>query len=183
MNAMLAENPFILNTTRRMEPVHNEPMTDDGPGGYYDVWLDMLGRQSPARFIALILDRAGVSLSAELCRYLVTIDLRGPIGVLDLAELIETNHPKVSRTLAQLEELGLVERAEATNDRRVKTTALTPEGRRVVEAINRGRRRVLDEAFTDWNDHDRAEFARLTARFADTIFRLTEEVKSARTPD
>ncbi|HUN36388.1 MAG TPA: MarR family transcriptional regulator [Trebonia sp.] len=152
-------------------------MTDDGPGDYYDVWLDMLGRQSPARFIALILDRAGVSLSAELCRYLVTIGLRGPIGVLDLAELIETNHPKVSRTLAQLEELGLVERAQATGDRRVRTTALTPEGQRVVEAVNQGRRRVLDEAFNGWNDHDRAELARLTARFADAIFKLAEKVE------
>lgn len=149
-------------------------MTDGGHDDYYDVWLDTLARQSPARFVALILDRAGVSLGAELCRYLVNIDLRGPIGVLDLAELVESNHPKVSRTLAELEELGLVERAEAAPDRRIKTAALTPEGRQVVAAINHGRRRVLDEAFAGWDDHDRAELARLTARFADAIFKLTQ---------
>jgi DNA-binding MarR family transcriptional regulator len=107
---------------------------------------------------------------------------RIPIGVLELAELVESNHPKVSRTLAQLEGLGLVERAEASHDRRIKTTALTQEGRHVVAAINRGRRRILDEAFADWNDHDRAELARLTARFADAIFKLTEEVNPAPGP-
>ena len=154
-------------------------MTDGADDDYYDVWLDMLARQSPARFVALILDRAGVSLSPELCRYLVTIGLRGPVGVLDLAELVESNHPKVSRTLAQLEDLGLVERADAPHDRRIKTTELTPAGRGVVEAVNRGRRRVLDEAFAGWTDRDRAELARLTARFADAIFKLTEEVGPA----
>ncbi|MGD0556803.1 MAG: MarR family transcriptional regulator [Streptosporangiaceae bacterium] len=143
-------------------------------GDYYDVWLDMLERQSPARFVELILDRAGVSLSAELCRYLVIIDLRGPIGVVELAELVESNHPKASRTLAQLEELGLVKRAEAPHDRRIKTTTLTREGRQVVAAINQGRRRVLAEAFADWDERDQAELARLTARFADAIFKLTD---------
>jgi DNA-binding MarR family transcriptional regulator len=156
-------------------------MTDGDRDDYYDVWLDMLGRLSRPSFVALILDRAGISLSAELCRYLVTIDLRGPIGVLELAELVESNHPKVSRTLAQLERLGLVERADAPHDRRIKTTALTQQGRHVVAAINRGRRRVLDEAFADWNDHDRAELARLTGRFADAIFKLTEGMQP--TPD
>jgi DNA-binding MarR family transcriptional regulator len=151
--------------------VHNERMAD---GDYYDVWLDMLERQSPARFVELILDRAGVSLSAELCRYLVIIDLRGPIGVVELAELVESNHPKASRTLAQLEELGLVKRAEAPHDRRIKTTTLTREGRQVVAAINQGRRRVLAEAFADWDERDQAELARLTARFADAIFKLTD---------
>jgi DNA-binding MarR family transcriptional regulator len=158
-------------------------MTDEGRDDYYDVWLDMLARQSHARFVALILDRAGVSLSAELCRYLVTIGLRGPIGVLDLAEVIESNHPKVSRTLTRLEELGLVERGEGAHDHRIKTTALTLEGRRVVDAINQGRIRVLREAFDGWSDHDRADLARLTARFADAIFRLSEEVQPAPGPD
>lgn len=153
--------------------MHNERMADSD---YYDVWLDMLERQSPARFVALILDRAGVSLSAELCRYLVIIDLRGPVGVVELAELVERNHPKVSRTVAQLEDLGLVERGEAPHDRRIKTMILTREGQQVVAAINQGRRRVLAEAFADWDEHDQAELARLTARFADAIFELTDEM-------
>lgn len=141
---------------------------------YYDVWLGMLGRVSRPRFVAAILDRAGVTLDADLCQYLVHVDLRGPIGVLELAELVDQNHPKVSRTLARLEQLGLVERADAAHDRRIKTASVTAEGHRVVEAINRGRRRLLDEAFTDWPEPDRVALARLTRRFADTIFTLID---------
>jgi DNA-binding MarR family transcriptional regulator len=141
---------------------------------YYDVWLGMLGRVSRPRFFALILDRAGVDLDLDLVRYLVHIDLRGPIGVLELAELAEQNHPKASRSLARLERLGLIRRAEAPHDRRIKTATVTPEGHRVVEAINQGRRRVLDEVFAGWSARDRTELARLTRRFADGMFALVD---------
>ena len=142
---------------------------------YYDVWLDILGRVSPPRFVALILDRAGVTLDVDLCRYLVHIDLRGPIGVLELADLVEHNHPKASRSLAKLEELGLVERGSAAHDHRIKTASVTAEGHRLVEKINRGRRRILEDVFRDWTEHDRAELARLTGRFADNVVALIEK--------
>jgi DNA-binding MarR family transcriptional regulator len=141
---------------------------------YYDVWLDMLGRMSRPRFLDLLLDRAGVTLGLDLCRYLVHVDLRGPIGVLELAELVEQNHPKVSRSLARLEELGLVRRAAAAHDRRIKTASVTAEGHRVVEAINEGRRRLLEEAFAGWSEQDRVTLARLTRRFSDDVFALVE---------
>jgi DNA-binding MarR family transcriptional regulator len=141
---------------------------------YYNVWLDMLGRISRPRFRALILDRAGITLDVELAQCLVTIDLRGPIGVLELAELLDENHPKVSRSLARLEQLGLVRRADDAHDRRVKTASVTAEGHRVVEAINQGRRRILDEALDGWSEADRSTFARLTGRFADKIFAMAD---------
>jgi DNA-binding MarR family transcriptional regulator len=139
---------------------------------YYDGWLGILSRISQPRFVALILDRAGVTLDPDLCRYLVHVDLRGPVGVLDLAELTEDNHPKASRTLAHLERLGLVTRADAPHDHRVKTASVTPEGHRVVEAVNAGRRRILDEVFAGWTEGDRSDLARLTGRFADGVLDL-----------
>ncbi|HEX4214474.1 MAG TPA: MarR family transcriptional regulator [Candidatus Dormibacteraeota bacterium] len=141
---------------------------------YYDVWLGMLERVSRPGFVALLLDRGGVTLDVDLCRYLVLLDLRGPTGVLELAELLEQNHPKVSRSLAHLERAGLVRRASAVHDHRIKTAAVTPEGHRVVEAINRGRRRFLEEAFAGWSDEDRAILARLTDRFAKSVAALVE---------
>jgi DNA-binding MarR family transcriptional regulator len=146
-------------------------MADDD---YYDVWLEMLGRTSRPSFRALLLSRAGVTLDPDLAQYLITIDLRGPIGVLELAELLDQNHPKASRSLARLERLGLVQRAAAGHDRRIKTASLTPEGHRVVQAINQGRRRLLEEALADWSERDRAELARLTRRFSDAMFALVE---------
>ena len=145
-----------------------------GTEDYYDVWLEMLGRTSRPRFVASVLQRAGVTLDPALCQYLIHLDLRGPTGVLELTGLVEQNHPKVSRSLAQLERLGLVERGEAGHDRRIKTAALTPAGHDVVAAINRGRRRLLEEAFAGWSEHDRAQLARLTRRFSDSMFALVE---------
>jgi len=146
-------------------------MADDE---YYDVWLEMLGRTSRPGFRSLLLSRAGVTLDPDLAQYLVTIGLRGPTGVLELADLIGQNHPKASRSLARLEQLGLVQRAEAGHDRRIKTASLTPEGQRVARAINQGRRRLLEEAFAGWTERDRAELARLTRRFSDAMFALVE---------
>lgn len=153
-----------------------------GEDDYYDVWVGTLGRVSRPRFRALLLDRAGVALAVDLAQCLVTIDLRGPIGVLDLAELLDLNHPKASRTLARLERLGLVERGEAAHDRRVKTAAVTPEGHRVVEAVNQGRRRLLDEVFADWSEADRAAYARLSRRFADGVSTLVDRHPPAVAP-
>jgi DNA-binding MarR family transcriptional regulator len=146
-------------------------MADDD---YYDVWLEMLGRTSRPSFRALLLSRAGVALDPDLAQYLVTLGLRGPIGVLELADLLGQNHPKASRSLARLEQLGLVQRAAAGHDRRIKTAALTPEGHRVVQAISQGRRRLLEEAFAGWSERDQAELARLTRRFSDAMFALIE---------
>lgn len=146
---------------------------------YYDVWLGMLGQVSRPRFIALILNRAGVTLDPELCVYLVHLDVRGPMGVLELAELTEQNHPKVSRTLARLEAKGMVRRQDATHDRRIKTAELTEAGRTIVEQINQGRRRILDEAFAGWTEQDRKALARLTGRFADRIQAMVDANDSA----
>ncbi len=148
-------------------------------GDYYDVWLAILERTSRPRFRALILDRAGITLDPDLAGLLVHIDLRGPIGVLELAELLEQNHPKVSRSLARLERAGLVSHGEAASDRRVKTAEVTPQGHRLVEAINQGRRRILAEVFAGWSEHDQAELARLTLRFADGILALVDSLPPA----
>jgi DNA-binding MarR family transcriptional regulator len=150
---------------------------------YYEVWLEILGRTSRPRFRALILSRAGVTLDPDLAQYLVTVDIRGPIGVLELAELLDQNHPKTSRSLARLEQAGLVHRAAASHDRRIKTASVTPEGHRVVEAINQGRRRLLDEAFAGWSERDQAELARLKRRFADRIFALVEALGAPEAAD
>jgi hypothetical protein len=63
----------------------------DPPGNPYDVWVDMLARTSRPGFLALLLERAGVTLDPELAQYLVTVDLRGPIGVLELSRLTRSS--------------------------------------------------------------------------------------------
>lgn len=138
---------------------------------YYDVWVSTLSGPRRDEFVALLLGYAGVDLGIDLARCLVTVSLHEPVGVLALADLLEQNHPKASRTLARLEELGLVARSPAA-DHRVKTASLTRAGRETVDAIDRGRRRLLDDAFRDWSDTDQATFARLSQRFSDRVAEL-----------
>lgn len=147
-----------------------------GNDDYYDVWLQMIGRVSRPRFRELLLRRAGVDLDPELAQYLVTVGLRGPIGVVELAELLDANHPKASRSLARLAQRGLVERAGSVPDGRIKAVSLTAEGRRIVDAINRGRRRLLDEAFVGWTERDKASLARLTRRLSDRMAELIDSM-------
>jgi len=149
---------------------------------YYDVWLDLLARLSRPRFLAAVFDRAGVTLDRELIPFLVRVEMHGPIGVVELAELADSNHPKASRSLARLEDLGLVSRAPAPGDNRVKTAVVTAEGRAIVEAINRGRRRLLEEVFAGWSARDQAAFARLSRRFADDMLAAVDRTLSPRSP-
>ncbi len=47
----------------------------------------------------------------------------------------------------------------------------------MVEAINQGRRRLLEQAFAGWSD--RATLTRLTRRFSDRVFALTPALDPA----
>ena len=150
-------------------------MTDETTDDSYDVWVSMLDRISRPQFRALLLERAGVTLEVGLAQCLVTVDLDGPIGVMELADLLDQNHTRVSRSLARLEELGLVCRDAAPHDRRIKMASMTPKGRRVAKAINTGRRQLLEDTFEGWNARDRATLTRLTRRFSDRLLTLIEE--------
>jgi len=57
---------------------------------------------------------------------------------------------------------------------RIKTASVPPERHRVVEAINAGRRRLLDVAFAGWSKSDQATLARLTRRLSDAMFAVIE---------
>jgi hypothetical protein len=49
-----------------------------------------------------------------------------------------------------------------------------PEGRRVVEGINTGRRRLLDVPSPGWSKSDQAALASLTRRLSDAKFALID---------
>ena len=53
---------------------------------------------------------AGIALDRALFPLLVVIERRGPIGVVDLAGRVGRDYTTVSRQIAKLEGLGLIER-------------------------------------------------------------------------
>jgi DNA-binding MarR family transcriptional regulator len=70
-----------------------------------------------------------------------------------------------SRIVAEAVKSGYVRRVASQEDGRRIHLELTPAGRSVVEAARRTRQEHFAKAMRDWSDTERAEFARLLARF------------------
>jgi DNA-binding MarR family transcriptional regulator len=97
------------------------------------------------------------------------IGLSEPIGVVDLAELVGRDHSTVSRQVATLESLGLVERRATNADRRVRLLRPTAAGRAMLRKFSETRRKFLNERLGDWADDERALLLDLLKRFSARI--------------
>jgi DNA-binding MarR family transcriptional regulator len=84
-----------------------------------------------------------------------------------LAEAVHSDPSTVSRQVAQLVRLGLVERVADPVDGRATLLVATEEGRRVFDENRQLRNRRIAELTADWSDDDRRRFARLLTRFTD----------------
>ncbi|MBS0470814.1 MAG: MarR family transcriptional regulator [Proteobacteria bacterium] len=133
--------------------------------------LDLIALlNSPQRDDALLRE-AGVALDRALFPLLVALGARGPLGVGNLASLVGRDHTTVSRQLAKLESLALIDRRDDGGDGRSRLARLTPGGRAVVKAITAARRKLLSKALANWSGTDRAALADHMRRFADALMR------------
>jgi len=123
---------------------------------------------SPQRDDALLRE-AGVSLDRALFPLLVRLGMQGPLGVAELGEQVGRDHSTVSRQLAKLEALALVDRFERDPDRRRRAAQLTDGGKSIVQAITRARRRLLSRALAHWGAADLTALADLNRGFADAL--------------
>jgi len=127
----------------------------------HEVVLDLMGiLNEPKRDDALIA-KAGISLDRALFPLLVRIERRGPIGIVELADLAGRDHTTVSRQVARLESLGLVVRRPGRHDQRVREAAVTKKGRAVTDAIDRARESMIGPRLARWPARDRKDLLRL----------------------
>ena len=122
----------------------------------------------PQRDEAMVRE-AGISLDRALFPLLVGIERLGPIGVVDLADRVGRDHTTVSRQVAKLESLGLVQRQEGAEDRRVREAIVTLKGKAMTDAVDAARERFGRAIFAKWEDQDFAELVRLLQKFAADI--------------
>jgi DNA-binding MarR family transcriptional regulator len=125
----------------------------------------------PQRDDALLME-AGITLDRALFPLLVGIQRFGPIGVGELADRAGRDYTTVSRQVAKLAELGLIERRPNATDRRVNEAVLTSAGRDVTDAIDAARHRLSTAAFSEWSDRDLAELDRLLRRYVDDLLAI-----------
>jgi len=117
----------------------------------------------------MMVREAGISLDRALFPLLVGIERLGPIGVVDLAERVGRDYTTVSRQVAKLESLGLVERHAGAGDRRVRHAIVTPKGKAMTDAVDTARERIGRAIFATWDERDVEELVRLMRKFADAV--------------
>jgi hypothetical protein len=75
----------------------------------------------------------------------------------------------VSRQVARLADLGLIDRRPSPIDRRVHEAVITGEGRQVIAALDAARQRLNTPVFSEWRDHDLLTLERLLRRYVDDL--------------
>lgn len=122
-----------------------------------------------------VLKEAGVALDRALFPLLSGIGRFGPIGVVDLADRAGRDHTTVSRQVAKLVELGLVERRPGAADARVHEASLTKKGRRMTGALAAARERIAAPILAKWSEKDLDSLVRLMRRFVDDLAALDDD--------
>lgn len=96
-----------------------------------------------------IIDGLGEQIQASQYPFLAALDRLGPLTVGELAEAVGIKQPGVTRTVAQLVDLGLLETEAAPDDQRRRIVSLAKNGRRLVEAAKRDVWPRISEAVAD----------------------------------
>lgn len=131
--------------------------------------LDIVSAMNRPQQDEALIREAGIRLDRALFPLLVGIERFGPIGVVDLADRVGRDYTTVSRQVAKLESLGLVERRGGTADRRVREAIITAQGRAMTDRLDAARERIGRAVFATWDDRDLDELVRLMRKFADAL--------------
>lgn len=131
--------------------------------------IDIVSVMNRPQRDAAMIKAAGIPLDRALFPLLVGIERRGPIGVVDLAERAGRDYTTVSRQVAKLESLGLVERREGAEDRRVKEAIITRDGKAMTDRVDAAREKMGRAIFETWDARDVDDLVRLTRKFADAV--------------
>jgi DNA-binding MarR family transcriptional regulator len=132
----------------------------------HDALLDIIGFMSRPEPDVALMSEMSMPLERALLPLLVRIDRRGPIGVVELADVVGRDYTTVSRQVARLDELGLVVRRPGTRDKRVREAEVTEAGREIADAVDRMREELVGELMADWTNAERRDLARLLKRMA-----------------
>ena len=128
--------------------------------------LEIIGVMNEPQRDAALIAAAGIRLDRALFPLLIGIERFGPIGVVELAAGVNRDHTTVSRQLAKLESLGLVQRVESADDRRTRRAVVTPKGKAMSKRIDAARERMFRAIFADWRHDEVTALTRLMGRFA-----------------
>jgi len=134
--------------------------------------IDLVALLNQPQRDSVLLREAGVRLDRALFPLLIAIEARGPIGVVDLGELVGRDYTTISRQVPKLERRGLIRRRPSASDGRIQESLITPRGRRITKAIAAARERMAADLFRSWSRRDLRDLTRLMRRFANDFAAL-----------
>lgn len=126
-------------------------------------------RATLPRMRAKLIEQVGAPIEPGVYPLLRRISQWGPIRNSELASRIGLDVSTVSRQVAGLERTGLVIRTVDPDDRRAALLALSAEGTRMVNKIQRARRELMGAALADWPVEDLERLGELLEQFADAL--------------
>lgn len=89
--------------------------------------------------------------------------------MVELADGVGRDYTTVSRQIARLEEIGLVERRASPSDKRVREAVITTKGKAATDAVDAAREKMVLSLFKDWKRDDFDELIRLMKMLADSM--------------
>jgi DNA-binding MarR family transcriptional regulator len=135
----------------------------------HEAVLDIVGVMNRPQRDEVLIKAAGIALDRALFPLLVCVERFGPIGVVELADCVGRDYTTVSRQVAKLESVGLVERRGNAADRRVREAVISPKGKAMTDLVDAARDRIGRAIFKTWDAHDVDELVRLMRKFAEAV--------------
>lgn len=99
-------------------------------------------------------------LTASRLAALASLARLGPLTLGELAAVEGVQSPTMTRIVAKLEELGLVDKTEDPSDRRVTRLAVTSDGGRLLEDVRTRESAFLAERLAGMGEDERRQLAR-----------------------
>lgn len=131
--------------------------------------LDIVSLMNQPQRDETLIKAAGIPLDRALFPLLVGIERFGPIGVVEMADRVGRDYTTVSRQVAKLESLGLIERRGNATDRRVREAVVTPKGKVMTDRVDAAREKIGRTVFATWDGQEIDDLVRLMQKFADAM--------------
>lgn len=148
--------------------VHNAP-SSELLAQLHDAVLDVVGFINRPDRDEVLMHEAQIKLDRALFPLLVLTARLGPISVVELAGRVGRDHSTVSRQVAKLVQLGLIERQPSQTDGRQRELRPTASGRAMARQIDEGRERLARRALSGWSEREVIDLTRSLRRFADAL--------------
>lgn len=140
-------------------------MDDDRSRSYdrLESELSMMWRRG-RRYSAALARKVHAGLDGVGYSLMIALDTNDVARAADLAERFGVDKSTISRQIAYLESLGLVERATDAHDRRARVVRLTATGKKRLHAVRDARRARIRRVLDDWPAEDVRTLGELLGR-------------------